>query len=101
MPISNPGNAPLCFQWELTVVASGSVVVVSNADEEEPPLVLSGAINGHTIVVDGESRTVTDNGSSAPTLVQAGSGWPALIPGSNNFTVSGGSGTFTFTPLYL
>ena len=99
--INNPGNAPLCFQWELTIVASGSTIVVTNVDEDEPPLVLSGITTGHTIVIDGEARTVTDNGSSAPNKVQPGSGWPALLPGPNSMTISGGTGTFTFTPLYL
>jgi phage-related protein len=99
--VNNPGNAPLCSQWHLTIVASSATVVVNNADDTEPPLVLAGITPGHTIVVDGAGRSVTDNGASAPSRVAAGSGWPALVPGVNDFTVTGGTGTFTFTPLYL
>lgn len=101
MAVNNPGNAPLCSQWRLTVVAFAATVTIHNDSDTEPALVLAGVTPGHTIVVDGAARTVTDNGTARPTLVAAGSGWPALIPGTNGFTVAGGTGTFTFTPLYL
>lgn len=101
MAVNNPGNAPLCSQWRLTVVASAATVVIANTNDTEPPLVLAGVTPGRTIVVDGAARTVTDNGTLRPTLVAPGSGWPALVPGANGFSVAGGTGTFTFTPLYL
>ena len=101
MAINNPGTAPVCTQWQLTITASAARITVANPTDTEPPLVLTGVVSGHSIVVDGAARTVLDNGTPHPTLVAPGSGWPGLVPGPNAFTVVGGTGTFRFTPLYL
>jgi hypothetical protein len=97
----NPGTAPLCFEWTLTVTAVSSTVRFANLSEDEPPLTLTGVTVGHTLVAYGSNRTVTDNGADAPALVAPGSGWPALLPGSNDLDVSGGSWSLVYTPLYL
>ncbi len=98
--VTNAGNAST-QQWTLTVTASAATISFSNASEDEPALVLTGVTIGHAIVVDGSTRTVTDNGVAAPARIAAGSGWPALIPGDNDITVTGATGTLTFHPLYV
>lgn len=102
MVVDNPGTARLCFEWTLTATATGSTVRFTNASEDEPPLTLTGVTTGHVVVAYGHDRTVTDNGADAPALVAPGSGWPALLPGSNSITVTGATvWTLTYTPLYL
>lgn len=98
--VTNNGNTD-SHKWTLTVTATAATVKFVNDTESEPALVLTGVTVGHVVVVDGSARTVTDNGVAAPALIAAGSGWPALLPGENTLTVTGGTGTFTFHPLYI
>lgn len=100
--ITNPGTAPYTFRWTLTVTPwSGTVRVSNAADAGEPPLILTGTAAVAELVVNGAARTVTADAVNAPQLVAPGSGWPALVPGDNELTVVGASGTLAYTALYL
>lgn len=92
--VHHAGSAPLNPKWLLTITDPGVTVVFANAtDVGEPPLVLADCSSYSELVVDGEARTVLADDVATPGLVQAGSGWPMLLPGDNSVTVTGGTGT--------
>lgn len=101
MPITNPGTAPHSFKWTATLTASASSIRVINNTEDEPPLIIDGLTAGQSVVIQGEPRMVIRSGTPSPALVQPGSTWPALLPGVNDVAISGGTGTFSYTPEYL
>ncbi len=84
----------------MVLTPSGSTVTVTNGAISEPPLVID-ATGVAELTLDGYQRTLFADGAQSPFLVTPGSGWMQLVPGDQSVTVSGASGTLTYTTLYL
>jgi phage-related protein len=98
--IANLGNAPVNDRWSMVLTTSGSTVTITNGASGEPPLVIdtSGVAE---LTLDGYQRTLFADSVQSPFLVTPGSGWMQLVPGNQSVTVTGATGTLTYTTLYL
>lgn len=100
--VDNPGNAPLNDRWVLWFEPAADEVTFTNAAEDEPPLKFTGLTGISDVVVNSRGRIVIADGDSRPELVKPGSGWPMLVPGEQDVTVTGANNwQITFKALYL
>lgn len=98
--VSNPGNAPFNDRWTMTLGPTGSEVRIHQSAQDEPDLVID-ASGAAELVITGYDRAVFADDVYDIGRVVPGSGWMQIVPGDQDITVTGATGTLSFPALYL